>query len=440
MTRASAPSLVSASAPAPISKAIAPRKTTKIQRVIAKCGIEAWLVEDYTVPLFALEFAFRGGAAQDGVGLAGSANMLAGLLEEGAGDLDTIAYQSRVEDLALDLHFYAGQDAFGGSLRSLIKHRDAAFEMLRLALVEAHLADDSIDRLRAQIIAGMKHDENDPNEIASKAWHEAAFKGHAYANPTRGTYKTVGVIKREDLIALRTRMFARSNLKIAVVGAIGAETLVKALDHIFGALPESAELLPIPEIAPQGLGTRKIIDLDVPQSVIKFGAAGPARNSEAFIPAFVVNHILGGGVFSARLFKEVREKRGLAYSVYSTLAPYQSAGLFYGATATKNERAGESLSVIEQQIADLAAQGPREEELVSAKKYLTGSYALRFDTSTKIAGQLVQIQLDELGIDYIERRNDLVNAVTLDMARDSARQWFGSGKMLVTIVGRPEGF
>lgn len=415
------------------------RSTTRIQRVTASSGVEAWLVEDYTVPLLALEFAFEAGAAQDPDGKAGTANLLSGLLEEGAGDFDNIGFQSRIEDLALDLDFHAGRDSFGGNLRTLIKHRDAAFEMLRLALVDAHLTGEALERLRAQVIAGMKHEENDPNEIASKAWNAAAFAGHPYGNPSRGRYETVRAITRDDLLEQRAALFARSNLKIAVVGAIDAGTLARALDHVFGALPEQAGLKPLSATVPLGLGTRTVIDLDVPQSVIKFGAPGPLRNSDAFIPAFVVNHILGGGVFSARLFKEVREKRGLAYSVYSTLAPNRAAGLFMGATATKNERAAESLAVIEGEIADLAANGPSEEELSTAKKYLTGSYALRFDTSSKIAGQLVQIQLDDLGIDYIERRNALIEAVDLDIAKRAARDLLGGGKMLVTVVGRPTG-
>ena len=412
---------------------------SRIQRVRAACGVEAWLVEDYTVPLLAMDFAFKGGAAQDAEGRAGSANLLSGLLEEGAGQLDNIAFQSRIEDLALEMHFHAGKDAFAGSLKTLIKHRDAAFDMLRLALNEAHLDQDALDRLRSQVIAGMKFEENDPNEIASKTWYKTAFKGHAYGRQSQGDYESVRAITRDDLLALRARLFARSHLKIAVVGAIDAATLSSALDHVFAGLPEAARLVSVPMVEPQALGTREVIELDVPQSVIKFGASGPLRNTDEFIPAFVVNHVLGGGVFSARLFKEVREKRGLAYSVYSTLAPSVATGLFYGATATKNERAGESLKVIEDEIADLAAKGPTAGELDVAKKYLTGSYALRFDSSSKIASQLVQIQFDELGIDYIDRRNALVEAVDLDVARAAAARLLGGGKMLVTVVGKPEG-
>ncbi len=424
----------------PASGTVSVERHGRIQRVTSSSGVEAWLVEDYTVPLLALEFAFEGGSSQDAPGKAGTANILSGLLEEGAGPYDSQAFLARVEDLALDMSFHSGRDHFSGNMRSLIKHRDAAFEMLRLALCEAHLDKEAIARVKAQVIAGMKHSENDPGSIASRNWHARAFPDHPYGIPGDGTYASVANIEREDLLGMSQRLFTRSNLKVAVVGAIDATSLAGLLDHSFGGLPEkSTTLVKVPPVLPKGLGTREIISLDVPQSVIKFGAAGPARNSPEFMASFVANHILGGGVFSARLFKEVREKRGLAYSVYSALSPSRSASLFVGSTATKNERAGEALQVIEEQIADMANTGPTAEELSSAKKYLTGSYALRFDTSAKIAGQLVQIQLDGLGIDYIERRNAEVESVTLDAVKQAAHTLFGSGKMLVSVVGKPEG-
>jgi len=155
--------------------------------------------------------------------------------------------------------------------------------------------------------------------------------------------------------------------------------------------------------------------------------------------AVVVNHILGGGVFSARLFKEVREKRGLAYSVHSQLGAYDHAALFSGGTSTKNERAAESMSVIEEEIAKLVADGPTNDELDKAKKYLIGSYGLRFDTSTKIAGNLVTMQTDGLPVEYLDKRNDMIAAVTMDDVRRVTKRLFDGKPMLVTVAGRPEG-
>jgi zinc protease len=234
-------------------------------------------------------------------------------------------------------------------------------------------------------------------------------------------------------------VLARSTLKIAVVGAIDETTLAAELDRTFGALPATADLRPVPLAAPQGIGTRRLIDFDIPQASIRFGGASIHRTDPDWLAAIVVNHVFGGGVFSSRLFREVREKRGLAYSVHSQLAAFDRAPVFVGGTSTKNERAAESLAIIEAEIASLAEHGPTEEELVIAKKYLVGSYALRFDTSTKLAGQLVHVQVDELGMDYMDRRNALVEAVTLEDAKRTAKRLFGDGRIFTTVVGRPAG-
>jgi zinc protease len=226
-------------------------------------------------------------------------------------------------------------------------------------------------------------------------------------------------------------------LKIATIGAVEASEVATLVEKAFGSLPARAKLVPVPEIAPQGAGEQEIVQLDVPQTVITFGGVGLKRADPDFIPAFVLNHILGGGGFSSRLYREVREKRGLAYSVYSYLAPLDRAGLFMGGVSTRNDRAAESLSLILEQIRKIAESGPTAEELAKAKSYLIGSYPLRFDTSGKIAGQLLEIQVENLGIDYIDRRNGLVEAVTREDVRRAANRFLADARLLVTLVGRP---
>jgi zinc protease len=234
-------------------------------------------------------------------------------------------------------------------------------------------------------------------------------------------------------------MFARDNLKIATVGAIDAPTLAGHLDDVFGQLPAKAKTVPVSLASFSGAGSRHIVTVDLPQATVRFGRQGLARKDPDYIAAMVVNHILGGGVFSARLFREVREKRGLAYSVYSQLITHDHSAFFCGSTSTKNERAGESLAVIEKEIMSLVERGPTQSELDKAKKYLVGSYALRFDTSTKIASQLISVQLDDFCVEYIDERNRLIAAVTLEDARRASRRLFGDGALLVVVAGRPEG-
>jgi zinc protease len=207
---------------------------------------------------------------------------------------------------------------------------------------------------------------------------------------------------------------------------------------VFAGLPAKPALTPVASVRPEGLGRRQVIDLDVPQAVVSLGSVGLPRQHPDFIAAFVVNHILGGGSFTSRLYEEVREKRGLAYGVATYLGPLAHTALFLGQTATRADKTGEAVAVIEGEIRRMAESGPTAEELAKAKDFLKGSYALRFDTSTKIASQLVQIQIDDLGIDYIDKRNALIDAVSLGDAKRVAKEVLG-GDFLVTVVGRPKG-
>jgi zinc protease len=414
-------------------------RAENVQRVVTPGGIEAWLVESYAVPLVALEFSARGGAAQDPAGKEGLATLLAGLLDEGAGPYDSRAFHRAVEDLAVHIGFGADRDSLSGHLQTLSRNIDQAFALLKLALNDARFDADAIERVRGQLAAGIKRDANDPDAMVAKAFREAAFPGHPYGRPTRGELDTLERLTRSDLEAMRGRLFARDNLKIAVVGAIDAVTLATRLDETFGGWSQRGDLAPVSDIAVHDVGARKIIDLDVPQSTMRFGRPGIAKKDPDYFAALVANHILGGGVFTARLFNEVREKRGLAYSVYSQLNEYDHCPMMIGAAATKNERAGETLEVLEEQCRLLSSEGPSPDELDKARKFLTGSYALRFDTSTKIAGQLVNIQLDGLEPSYLDERNAKIDAVTLEDARRAAQRLLGDGKLLVAVAGRPRG-
>jgi zinc protease len=411
---------------------------TKIERVISPGGIEAWLVQEKTVPLIAIDFAFRGGAIQDPADKPGVASMVAALLDEGAGELDAKTFHERLEAKAIQLGFSSGRDHFRGSLRTLGEHRAEAFELLRLSLTVPRFDSEEVERIRSQVTARLTRETTSPNEIAGKRWWSTAFPTHPYGRPVNGTLESVPRIEVADLKTFTRRVFARENLKVAVVGDIDAAGVGALLDNVFGALPAKPDLAPVDGAHLQGLGQRVVIELDVPQAVVTFGGPGIARRDPDFMAAYIVNHILGGGSFTSRLYSEVREKRGLAYSVYSQLVWLDHAAMLMGGTGTRAERAVEAVDVIEQEFRRLAESGPTEDELQRTKDYLKGSYALGFDTSAKIAGQLVQIQLDELGIDYINRRSGLIDAVGIDDVRRVAKRLLESG-LLVTVVGRPQG-
>lgn len=420
------------------AKTQAASRASKVQQIVTPGGIRAWLVEDYAVPLVAFDFAFKAGAANDPQGRAGATSMLSALMDEGAGHLDSDAFHRALDDKAVELAFHAGHDTLSGDLKTLSRHTADAFDLLKLAVNEPRFDVDALERVRAQTIAGLKHEANDPDALASRAWRRTAFPNHPYARHVSGDLESVPAVTREDIVNLHRKIMARRNLRIAAVGAIDAGQLAAQIDRVFGSLPADPDVIEVPAIEP-ALGLREIVDVDVPQTAIRFSLPGIPRTDADYMAAVVANHILGGGTFSSWLFQQVREVRGLAYSVWSHLQNYNKAAIFSGGTSTKNERAAESIAVIEEQIAKLIGEGPSADELEKAKKYLIGSYALRFDTSTKIAGNLVSMQVEDYPVEYLDQRNGMIAAVTLeDIARVSRRMFEGK-KLLVAAAGRPVG-
>jgi len=412
---------------------------TTIERVVSPGGIEAWLVHERAVPLIAIEFAFAGGAVQDPPGKAGTAALTASLLDAGAGDLDSTAFSDRLERKAIQMGFSAQRDTIHGTMRTLTENRDDAFELLRLAVTAPRFDAKDVEISRAQILSLLRRETTSPTDIASRRWWETAFEGHPYGRPVNGTSETVSSISVADLKSYAHRILARQNLKIAVVGDIDAEMLKVLLDRTFGALPEKPELYPIANVAPRGLGRRIEVSLDVPQTVVDFGGPGIPRQDPDFMAAYLINHILGGGSTDSRLYQEVREKRGLAYSVSDNLVWLDHAAVMLGGTATRADRAGETVDLIEKEIRHFAEDGPTAGELMEAKRYLNSAFVLNLDSSTKIAGLLVQLELDGFGTDYFSRRTAMIEAVTLDDARRVAKRLLDKG-LLVTVVGKPQGF
>jgi zinc protease len=419
-----------------ISLAAAPASAaTKIQHLISPGGIEAWFVQDATVPLIAMEYAFGGGAAQDPADKPGVANMVASLIDEGSGDLDSKTYHERLDRRAIELSFSATRDYFRGSLRMLKDNKDEAFDLLHLALTSPHFDNADDERIRSQIISGLRRDTTNPTALAGRKFLEIAYGSHPYGRQASGTLESVPTITVADMKDYVRRVIAKDTLKIAVVGDVDPATLGKLLDQTFGSLPAKASLTPVPNVEATKPPQRAFVPLDVPQTVITFGGPGVTRHDPNFMAAYVVNHIVGGGGLSSRLYREVREKRGLAYSVFESLLWMDHSALFIGNTGTRADRAGESIDAVEKEIRRLAEEGPTQQELDEAKSYLKGSQMLQLDTSSKLASGLLQYQLDRMPIDYLEKRNAIIDAVTLDDARKIARRIWGQG-LLTVVVGR----
>lgn len=410
-----------------------------IKEITTPKGIKVWLVEDYTVPIISIRFAFDGGETQDPVGKEGLANLMAGLFDEGAGDLDSEAFQIRIDDAGAEMGFNASRDIFYGSMRMLSDQQDEAFELLSLAVNKPRFDQGPIDRIRSQIVSGIVASERTPEKAAERMWAKALYGDHPYARPGEGTRESLATLTADDLRKLHKDMFARSNLYVSVVGAIDAEKLKTFIDKVFGDLPAEAKLVPVQD-AKLNFGQTLKVDYDLPQTTIQMAYPGVARKAPDFFPAYLMNHILGGGTFTSRLFDEVREKRGLAYGVDSVLSDSKHANGLSVSTATRADRAGETLQVIKDTVATLVKDGPTQHELDEAKKYITGSYAINnLNSSAAIARTLVEIQIDDLGIDYMDRRASIIDAVTLDQVKAAAVKLLSVEPTVMTVGPKQAG-
>lgn len=407
-----------------------------IKRVKSPGGIEAWLVEDHSIPLIAMRFAFPGGAATDPDGKAGRANLVASLIDEGAGDLTSRDFQRKLSELAARLSYSAGKDWFSGRFQTLSRNRNESFNLLKLSLTRPRFDAEPVARIRNQIAVGIKRNDQNPQRRASRAWIKLMLGDHNYARPTQGRLGTLQAITTDDLKSFVAERLVRKGLKIAVVGDITPDELARRLDEIFGALPQQGAELKIPEAAPKRDGGLAFVQMNIPQTVIQFGLEGIKRHDKDFIPAFMMNYILGGGGFTSRLTREIRVKRGLTYSVYSYLRALDKAAFFVGGASTRADRAAETVKLIRAELAKMAEQGMTPAELTEAKTYLVGSYPLRFDTNSKIASQLLGIQMDRLGIDYVTKRNGLIEAVTISDIKRVAKRLLKPGALKFAIVGK----
>jgi zinc protease len=411
---------------------------SKVERVVSPGGIEAYLINEPSIPFLSLALHFKGGAALDPPGKEGRAYMVSGLLDEGAGELDSQAFRTELEDRAIRLSFDAERDSFSGQLKTLSEHRERAFELLRLALVAPRFDPEPVERIRNQIQAELRRRAEDPDYLVSLTWFDTAFPGHPYGRPLQGTVESVATITGDDLRQFTRERLAKDNLTVGVAGDVTAEELGRLLDLAFGDLPDTSAPIEIADAEPAGGGT-VVVRKRVPQSWVMFGQEGLARADPDFYAAYVTNHLLGGGGFTSRLTEEVREKRGLAYSVYSYLYPMDHAPLWLGGVGTANAAVDESIRLVRQEVARMAAGEVGAEELADAKTYLTGSFPLRLTSNDQIASMLVSIQVDDLGIDYLEERNAYIEAVTVEDVRRVAARLYHPGQLLVVVVGDPTG-
>jgi zinc protease len=411
-----------------------PARALDVQTLPAPRGEQVWYVSDHTLPMIAMTAAIPAGSSYDPQGKDGLASFAANLLDEGGGKLNSDSFHTALANRAIKLSVSPDRDFLIVQLVTLTDNAKDAFHLLGMALAKPRFDADAIQRVRTQILSSLQQEDEDPPDVANKAFYRTYFHDHPYAHPVDGTPATVSAIAAGDLKAFAATHWVNAGIKIAVSGDVDPATLNQLLKNAFGGLPNKPPAPP-PMALRVGQPGMQVVAMDVPQPTVIFGMPGFLRTDRDFIPGYVANYIVGGGGFASRLTDQVREQRGLTYDISTSLDDYRRAGIVVGEVATKRGSVRQTIDVIRATLRDFAANGPTDKELADAKTYLTGSFPLAFSSNVDIAAQLNTFQRSGLPVSYLRKRNDLMNAVTGDDVKRAARRLFNPDAMTVVVAG-----
>ena len=407
-----------------------------VQIVTSPGGVTAWLVSESFVPMIAVEWSWKGGAAVEPPKKRGVGWVLAYMMNEGAGDLDTSAYGARMEDLNMSFACGVWMDWTNCGMTTLKETADESFEMVKLAFSQLRFDEEPFERAKRELVATLAADETNPRMVATKTMNNVLIPDHPYARTA--TAETVNAIAKPDAQDLMKQLMTRDRLLVVVVGDITAEELKPKLDDMFGSLPATSVLPDVWDAAVKPAPASPVIkQLPQPQTLIMFSGPGIRRDDPDFYAAYTLNYILGGGGFSSRLTDDIREKRGLTYGIGTGLNMQPHFWRWTGSSSTMNDKANQVVELIKANIARLGKEGPTEEELTDAKEYLTGSFPLAFDSNEKIAKNLMGFRQDDMAVDYVEKRNDYFNAVTLEDLQRVAATYMKPEDFTFVMVGKP---
>lgn len=413
-------------------------KFLDIQEVTSKSGITAWLVEDRSLPVIAVRFAFlNSGSILENPDKQGITQLLSNTMDEGAGELDSTAFQKALLDNSITLRFSSGRDSFGGFLKTLTANKEEAFRLLKLSLSAPRFDEEPVARMRDANLARIRSALSDPQWMAARLSNDRAFEGHPYAMNAGGTLTTMARLTSNDLDTFYRTYLTRDRLIVSVTGDINAAELSENLDEIFGTLPEhGADVTPNP-LTIRNTGTTALYKRPIPQTIIEIVMPSFGRSDKDYYALQVLNYIFGGAGFGSRLMEEVRENRGLTYGIYSSMRSYRQGDALAISLSTSNDTAAQALDVIRDQMSRLMEEAVSEQELKDAKSYLIGSMPLALSSTDAIAGMLLSLQQDDLPIDYLDSYAARINAVTAQDLQRVARRLFDADNMTVAMVGNP---
>lgn len=410
----------------------------RIQQFTTPGGVSVWLVTEPSIPILSVQMAWRGGSASDPDALRGLTAAVTYGMNEGAGDLGSLAFQTAMEELNMSFSCSNSGEWTGCSATMLSEFAEPSMNLVGLAFAEPRFDEGPFERFRREQEVSLRTRETNPNFLAGRAMAAKLYPDHPFAREI--TEETLAALTPELARQHMRTLMTKDRLIVTAVGAISPEDLAPLIDLAAASLPDSAEIAPVPPVVlPEIAPAPTIVSLPQPQTLVRFTSRGIDRNNPDFFPAFVLNYTFGGGGFESRLVKSLRIEKGLTYGISTSLSPNPSFLTWSGAGQTKNESAGEFVEGIREEMRRFIEGGVTEAELNDAKAYLIGSYPLGFDSNAKIAGQMMSVRQEDLGIDYFDRRNALIDAVTLEDVNRIAARYLAPDRFTFVLVGEPGG-
>ena len=409
-----------------------------IQQFTTPGGVSVWLVEEPSIPILSLRMAWQAGETNDPEGMEGLTNAMVYHMNEGAGELDTQAFFKRMEELSMSFGCGASNESTFCNASMLTDNVRESFDVIALALTDPNFDDGPFERFKREQEVSLKTRETNARYLAGRALNQALFSYHPYAKET--TAESLAAITQDTMRAQKDLLMVREGMLVTAVGAISPAELAPLIDQAVAGLPETSEAMEADEVfLSSPLSEPIIIDLPHPHSLVTFTAPAMKRDDPDFYSAVVLNYTFGGGGFESRLMKDLRVERGLTYGVRTGVSAGDKLQTWAGSGSTKNESAGEFIAGVKENMVAIVSEGITEEELSAAKAYLTGSYPLGFDSNAKIAARMMGVRLEDLPVDFFDKRNAMVDAVTLEDVNRVAVEYLDPANFTFVVVGQPEG-
>lgn len=410
---------------------------TKVEEINSpRKGIKAYWFYDNSNPIISVDFVFKNaGLASDNENAIGVSNMVATLLLDGAGELNSQAFKEELENKAIGISFDVNMDDFTGSLVTTRENQARAFELLKLTLTQPRFESDDIQRLKDQTIMAFKRQREHPQNVLGLEFEKELYNNHPYARNPLGDKEAITKFDKLVLDGFVKQHLTQSNLIVGIAGDISKEEAEDLLDNVFGDLPQKGSINFVRNAEPVFDGRVKNINMDIAQTISSFANKGVSRNDKDFYPLFVANHIFGGSGLSSRLSMAAREKEGLTYSIYTYLSLADKSPLIQGGFSATKENYAKVKEIMAQELQKFGNDGVSKKELDDAKNYLISSYNLRFASISTISSMLVYMQKDDLGLDFLQKRNDYVRDVKLKDVNRVAKDYFGNKKAIYVNVG-----